>query len=176
MGFVNHQEHEVPSSYILRGLQEVIPAEPVSWMPQTLGWKIVLVVCAVFTAHKAIKHVLQWWKDRYRREATEHLHSLLLNDVEYEHKLFIITKAVLHYLSPAHHSLFGVDFIEVLKQRAPNLQSDNQLLSAWIKSLQSRQFPLNNHERESLALWLVEWMMQHEKGTIGEGHVDTFVE
>ncbi|MCZ8485299.1 DUF4381 domain-containing protein, partial [Vibrio lentus] len=37
-------EHTPPSTYILRDLHDVAIPESVSWMPQTIGWKILGVI------------------------------------------------------------------------------------------------------------------------------------
>ena len=37
-------DHQVPGTYILRHLSDVAIPEPVSWWPQTVGWKVLLAV------------------------------------------------------------------------------------------------------------------------------------
>ena len=48
-------EHTPPSTYILRDLHDVAIPESVSWIPQTIGWKIlgvILLLIAVYLAYR----------------------------------------------------------------------------------------------------------------------------
>jgi len=46
---------------------------PPSWRPQTIGWYVVFVVCALLLLWLAVHLVRQWNANRYRREALKEL-------------------------------------------------------------------------------------------------------
>ncbi|HDM8140995.1 TPA: DUF4381 domain-containing protein, partial [Vibrio harveyi] len=61
--------HTPPSTYILRELHDVAVPESVSWVPQTIGWKILAVIGAIVLMYLGYRLLHHWWDNRYRKEA-----------------------------------------------------------------------------------------------------------
>lgn len=63
-------------NYLIRGIEEVELPEPVSWMPQTIGWKVLALLVLLFALYKLYGVAKKWWRNRYRRSALQKLKDL----------------------------------------------------------------------------------------------------
>ncbi|CAM4369384.1 DUF4381 domain-containing protein [Vibrio agarivorans] len=162
------QEHTVPTSYILRDLQDVVPTESVAWIPQTIGWKVLLSLFIVYGFYRLILQIRYWWINRYRQEATEYILAIKAETTGYEYELFYIAKQVLAHIEPGYRRLHGGEFISVLKQTAPNLDLDDDIASQWLASLNTSKAILNEQQREELKRFLILWLRDHQPITIGQ--------
>ena len=69
-------------NYAIQGIEELIAPPPVSWLPVTLGWKL-LAACAVALAlWYGLKALRRWRGNRYRRDALRQLRELAARDCE----------------------------------------------------------------------------------------------
>lgn len=62
----------------LSQLADVVQPPPVSWMPQTLGWKVLGALLLVLFLWLMWRGVRRWFRNRYRREALAELRRLEL--------------------------------------------------------------------------------------------------
>jgi len=60
-------------NYLLEGFVETPVPESISWLPQTLGWKILLSILVAFVALKIFRLYKNYVKNAYRREAIKWL-------------------------------------------------------------------------------------------------------
>ncbi len=60
-------------NYILHGIEEVHLPDPITWMPQTIGWKVLGLVAVFVLGVMAFRVLRKWWGNRYRREALKQL-------------------------------------------------------------------------------------------------------
>lgn len=67
---------DVFGNYALGDFVEVVPPGPIDWLPQTLGWQIVAIATAAFTARFLFRTLRKWHQNRYRREAAERLQKI----------------------------------------------------------------------------------------------------
>ncbi len=67
---------EIFGNYAIRGIQEVLPPEPVSWWPQTSGWLVAVALLLAWLAWRGWRAWRRWQRDRYRREALAALASV----------------------------------------------------------------------------------------------------
>ena len=67
---------EVFGNYALGDFAEVIAPEAISWLPQTAGWLWLGIVLMLVAMRYSAKKLLHWYRNRYRREATEQLRLL----------------------------------------------------------------------------------------------------
>lgn len=65
-------------NYLIRGIAEIELPEPVSWLPQTLGWKILALLILLLAALQTYRASTKWWRNRYRRRALERLKAIEL--------------------------------------------------------------------------------------------------
>lgn len=63
-------------NYILHGINEVVLPAEVSWFPQTIGWKLTLIVLIAFLVVGVFRRLVQRHRDRYRVEALKRLSDL----------------------------------------------------------------------------------------------------
>jgi len=62
----------------LSQLADVVLPPPVSWMPQTVGWKVLAGVLALLALWLLWRGIRRWLRNRYRREALAELRRLEL--------------------------------------------------------------------------------------------------
>ncbi|MDV5168640.1 DUF4381 domain-containing protein [Photobacterium rosenbergii] len=155
-------EHTPPSTYILRDLFDVTVPDSVSWMPQTIGWKILATALIILAAFLAYRRLLFWWHNRYRNEAIAAINNLNTDDQNFEDSLYSILKVVLVYLEPAYGRLFGQSFLQQL-DRLGDVKvvfDDGQGLK-WTQSLVDPSTVLNAEERTRLQRKAVTWVKSH---------------
>ncbi len=67
---------EVFGNYAIKGIQEVLPSEPVSWWPATPGWWVLAAIALLLLARWGFRRWRRWQADRYRRDALAQLAAL----------------------------------------------------------------------------------------------------
>ena len=161
-------EHTPPSTYILRELHDVTVPDSVSWMPQTVGWKILLVIILITLFFLALQRVRSWWYNRYRGEALAAINSLRLDDPNFEDNLYSILKVVLVYLDSANGKLFGAAMLQKLDTLAgANSTFDSDIGEHWLRSLVEPSVVLDSVEREHLKTEAMGWVKSHQGQHIG---------
>ncbi|EDP59337.1 DUF4381 domain-containing protein [Vibrio sp. AND4] len=155
--------HKPPSSYILRELHDVAVPESVSWVPQTIGWKILAIVAAILLVYLGYQVVLHWWDNRYRKEAIKAVSGLNPGDSSMPNALFSILKVVLTYLDSNNARLFGPPFLRKLDQLNPKQKRfDDQAAKRWLQSLVDPSSELAHSERLQLLQRANEWLKDHD--------------
>ena len=56
-------------NYAIRGIAEVLPPEPVSWIPVTTGWRLLGAAILLWVIYQGYRQYRAWRRDRYRRLA-----------------------------------------------------------------------------------------------------------
>lgn len=155
-------EHSPPSTYILRELYDVSVPDSVSWMPQTIGWKILLVLFIVFTGYVCYRWLRRWWHNRYRTEGIAALNHLSIEHPQFEDTLFSIVKIVLVYLDPDNAKLFSTPFLQKLDTLSQGRCSFNdELGQKWVQSLVNPATALDDGGREVLRQRALLWVKSH---------------
>ncbi len=67
---------DVFGNYAIRGIQEVLPPEPVSWWPQTPGWLVIAALLVAWLGRRGWLAWRRWQRNRYRRDALDALATL----------------------------------------------------------------------------------------------------
>ncbi|OED92973.1 DUF4381 domain-containing protein [Vibrio breoganii] len=165
--------HTPPQSYMLRDIVEVAVAPSVSWMPQTIGWKVVTVIASAFAIVWTYKSLQRWWGNRYRREAIASLGLLLQAcktsqeaDKAYHQQIsqdvYSVLKAVLSTVNPQTRSLYGLPFLQSLDaQTKPGLDVFASQWSHWPQSLLVQQNALSKAELLALIADSQAWVKRH---------------
>ncbi|MFV1983348.1 MAG: DUF4381 domain-containing protein [Thiohalomonadales bacterium] len=60
-------------NYLIKGIDEIVLADAISWWPATPGWFVLAFVISVVLAIKLFRLSRRWWFNRYRREALRQL-------------------------------------------------------------------------------------------------------
>lgn len=60
-------------NYAIKGIEEVLPPDPVSWLPVTAGWKGLAILALAWSAWLLFRGYRRWQRNRYRRDALREL-------------------------------------------------------------------------------------------------------
>ncbi|HIF9408425.1 TPA: DUF4381 domain-containing protein [Photobacterium damselae] len=156
--------HSLPSTYILRDLQDVSLPQSVSWAPVTIGWKILLVLLVLLLIYFFIQWVRQKWQNRYRKEALQAVSSLCCRDPQFSVHLFTIIKTVLVYINPYYAPLQGQSFLDQLVEMTSEpLFFSDALSLRWMASLFDPTVVLTELECQRLQTQLLHWLQVHKQ-------------
>ncbi|MEZ9682830.1 DUF4381 domain-containing protein [Vibrio splendidus] len=164
-------EHTPPSTYILRDLHDVTIPESVSWMPQTIGWKILGVILLLVAFYLAYRLALRWWNNRYRKEALQELVLLDARDKNSTERTFKVLKVVLRYLDSSNAKLFGQAYVNRLNAYLPGSANTSENSNAffadevsklWMQSLIDPNVRLSFEQRLEVIQTAMMWLKLHK--------------
>jgi len=155
-------EHSPPSTFILRELHDVAVPDSVSWLPQTVGWKVLLIFALSGAAFGLFIWAQSWWNSRYRREA---LSLLACIDADNDHAMldtFIVLKGVLRYLEPRHAALANQAFLVQLNAYSSGRNFvDTHLAQTWLQSLENPNVELTFTQKQDVLELAKQWVNHH---------------
>ena len=158
-------EHTPPSSYILRDIQEVAIPESISWLPQTIGWKVLGVALIIAFAYAAYRYVCYRWQNRYRQEALDVLRQLDPSDKGSAKRVFEVLKSVLRYLNARSASIHGESVLVMLDDYLPHNSStifQDNASKIWIDSLVNPSVNLTFEQRVEVIEKAMTWVTAHQ--------------
>ncbi|GAD79944.1 DUF4381 domain-containing protein [Vibrio ezurae] len=165
--------HTPPQSYMLRDIVEVAVAPSVSWLPQTIGWKVLAFVLLGAFCLWVVKQFKIWHSNRYRREALNTLnriakacHGSIQDPAAFRRQvscdLFSVMKAALRVVNPKGASLYGASFLQALDAHIPeNSRQFEAKWSHWMRGLMDSQYVLNEIELLLLLDDCQRWVGEH---------------
>ncbi|WP_295902518.1 DUF4381 domain-containing protein [uncultured Vibrio sp.] len=159
-------EHSPPSTYILRELHDITVPESISWMPQTVGWKVVAIVLVIGVFYTTYRPTLRWWNNRYRGEALAAMQAISIHDHSAPNQVFKVLKAVLRYIEPINANLFGHAFLKRLDsylptRHLPSVTLTDEAANTWMRSLESPSMRLDEQEIKVLIEYAKHWIQHH---------------
>jgi hypothetical protein len=83
---------EVFGNYAIRGIEEILPPDPVSWFPTTVGWRVVALALALLLARWSWRRWRYWLRNRYRAAASAELERILAVPASSQEKLEAIAR------------------------------------------------------------------------------------
>lgn len=165
-------------NYLIRGIEEIELPEPVSWLPQTIGWKVVGLLVLLFASHKIYVVATQWWRDRYRRSALQRLRELEAEaDGDYLRvaaELPILLKATALHAYPRAHvaALSGESWLAFLDAHysGGSFRSavGQHLLAVAYQS--PEQWQLEPDDARTLITMCRQWLRKHKVNTQQASH------
>ncbi|EJL6391858.1 DUF4381 domain-containing protein [Vibrio vulnificus] len=159
-------QHTPPSTYILRELHDVAVPERVSWLPQTVGWKVLAIIGGLVLLYIGYRYLRFCWDNRYRAEALQAIAQLDPKDPAMASELFSIVKQVLIYHDSGYARLFGDAFLAVLNQLIPTQPLfDDELAIQWVQSTVNPNVPLSESARATLKARAALWVKSHQEKT-----------
>ncbi|EGQ7831283.1 TPA: DUF4381 domain-containing protein [Vibrio vulnificus] len=157
-------QHTPPSTYILRELHDVVVPERVSWLPQTVGWKVLAIIGGLVLLYIGYRYLRFRWDNRYRAEALQAIAQLDPKDPAMASELFSIVKQVLIYHDSGYARLFGDAFLAVLNQLIPTQPLfDDELAIQWVQSTVNPNVPLTESARATLKARAALWVKSHQE-------------
>ncbi|KDN27060.1 hypothetical protein VFDL14_19295 [Vibrio fortis] len=158
-------EHAPPSTYILRDIQDVVVPDSVSWLPQTIGWKVLGVALIIAFAYAAYRYACYRWNNRYRQEALDVLDQLDPSDKGSAKRAFEVLKSVLRYLNARHASIHGERALATLDGYLPKKAStifQDSASKIWIDSLVNPSIYLTFEQRVEIIEKATTWVKLHQ--------------
>ncbi len=157
---------DVFGNYALRGFEEIVPPDPVSWLPVTLGWRIVLVILLARFSWSAFKYSRKWWHDRYRRSALRKLEHIFTSDSVSSARLRSVAellKATALHAYPRDEvaALSGTAWIGWLNQHAKEPLFDNELRNLLTTTLYRSEGNIDAAQLDQLRTAAAHWISQH---------------
>lgn len=73
---MNIERSDTFGNYLIHGIDEIVPPDPVSWWPSAPGWKFLGALLLLWAGVRTVRMIRRWWRNRYRREALRHLSRL----------------------------------------------------------------------------------------------------
>lgn len=156
------ERHTPPSTYILRNLHDVTVPESVSWLPQTLGWKVLFAVGVMVGLYCLWRVTQSWWLNRYRNEALMALERVSIVNPQAGNQIYSILKIVLNHLSSHYRPQFGLSLLQSLDDLSPiDACFASTLGQKWLHSLVEPKTQLSETERATLLNDAKEWVKRH---------------
>lgn len=155
-------------NYNLHGIEEVHLPETVSWMPQTIGWKVVAGVLLLAFIYCLIRKAQGWWRNRYRREALKQLKQLEVSEDLYTvvcHLPFLLKATALQRFPRSIIApLSGEDWLSFLSGHYPGPSFNDPLGRQLIAvSYQHKpQWTLQDDEAKALIERTRSWIKTHQ--------------
>jgi len=154
---------EAFGNYALGDFIEVISPASISWLPQTPGWLLVAAVIAWYAGRWARRRLIQWYRNRYRKEALARLEAISSSD-KCLNELSTLLKitAVAAYDRPEAAQLTGRPWPEFLNRKCDSDPFDDEL-SALLAEGIYRQVALSDAQRDRLLGAARQWITRHRE-------------
>ena len=153
-------------SYLLRDLKDPALPDAVNWLPQTIGWKIIALIAALFIARIVYKKCKFYWQNRYRNEARDALYNVNTDDPllainQYQQILNIVIGYI--NLNQPNQSKRTNNHIETMIGTATKPLNED-LLKDWYNSLLQPKLTSNwNNEKLTRLQSEIElWLLTHQ--------------
>lgn len=154
-------------NYNLHGIEEVHLPDSVSWMPQTIGWKVLGVLLLLLFVAYLYRQATKWWRNRYRREALKQLAALESTEDGYTivSRLPFLLKATALQLFTREDiaSLAGDAWLEFLTDHYPGPSFTDKLgrQLITISYQHSQQWALSEQDVAELVARTRDWIKRH---------------
>ncbi|MEH6606238.1 MAG: DUF4381 domain-containing protein [Pseudomonadales bacterium] len=155
-------------NYILHGIDEIVMPEAVSWMPQTLGWKILAVLVCVGLAFLSYRAASLWLKNRYRRAALRQLDALATEPgSKPSAQLMTILKATALQAFPREQvaGISGESWLEFLDQHCDKVQFNSDLGRRLIQSQYAGQVVEDDRQAQQAIAMAKVWVSRHTRAS-----------
>jgi hypothetical protein len=143
---------------------EVLPPDPVSWLPQTPGWLVVGALLGLYLAYRGWLALRHWHRNRYRREACRELQRLAAQatgeGLAGELSALLKRTALAAFPRPQVARLSGARWVEFLNGQCDQALFEGALASALVRE-QYRDRGLAESERQALMAACREWILSH---------------
>ncbi len=158
--------HTPPTTYVLKGLSDVQVPPSISWLPHTIGWKILFIAFTAFSLFAIYNALKKYKKNRYRRLAIKDI-SLINSDNPYKAtcELFHLMKRVAVHLEPSNASKSGKELLQFFLETKTidcvhfhKKLSEQALQQMW---LPETKFTLIPEQVEVLLHQFRYWLLHH---------------
>lgn len=151
-------------NYLLEDFIETQAPEPISWMPQTMGWYVVLLFVMYFISKKAFRKYQKYKRNAYRREALHWLSSLTEKPSDkYIHQLpqLLRNTAIKGYGRVAVASLTGVNWESWLDKQCVKTNFSTDCSGLLNRVAYSDLGTISDSDRLKLREHISDWVKYH---------------
>ncbi|MEP1470025.1 MAG: DUF4381 domain-containing protein [Halieaceae bacterium] len=154
---------ETFGNYALGDFVEVVSPTGISWLPQTIGWWFIAGILIVYLSRWAWRHLVHWYRNRYRKEALARLSRIPPSDSYLAElsKLLKIT-AVTAYNRPETAQLAGAPWPAFLNQKCDTKPFDEELSTLLAEGVY-REVMLSEVQRDRLLAAARIWVKSHRE-------------
>ena len=150
----------------IKGIEEVVLPDPVSYFPQTIGWKIVGLAICLFVAYKSYYLIRQWWYNRYRRAALKEIEQLSGQKIipgKSLAELSILLKATALHVYPREYiaKLSGHLWLMFLNQQAGYTAFDEISVNLLSVTVYKSPDQINENDLQHLMNQVEFWIKKH---------------
>lgn len=153
-----------PSSVTLKGWMETSIPDPISWWPQTIGWKVVACIAFILLIRFLVWRYRVYRFNRYRREALWALKQGSSGDLNARsHYYFQILKVVAQHIEPSTAPMSEMDFMAFLDKTSSKMKTsfNGELGKRWSKMQVDPSIALDFKQAEQLKFLCIDWIKTH---------------
>jgi hypothetical protein len=160
---------EVFGNYAIRGIVEILPPEQVSWLPTTIGWRLVALLLAVLATRWSWRRWQRWLRNRYRTVAVAELEAILAAPASSQQKLASISRllkatALQAYPRTEVASLSGAEWIKWLNACGNGSVFPRESTRLLAEAVYLRSTTIADSGLKDLAAASRRWIKQHVEG------------
>lgn len=157
---------DIFGNYAIRGIAEILPADPVSWLPTTVGWKLLLLILLGWLARTAWRQWQRWRNNRYRRAALAELGHIFSQQQEARHQLDAIARLLKSTALQAYPrievaALSGPEWITWLNAHAPQPLFSGPASRLLTETVYGGE-QVNSGDVEQIGDLAANWIRKHE--------------
>jgi Ca-activated chloride channel family protein len=158
---------DIFGNYAIRGISEILPANPVSWFPATFGWKLLLLMLLGWLSHTLWRQWQQWRRNRYRRAALAELEHIFSQQQDAQRQLAAIATVLKSTALQAYPridvaALSGTEWITWLNAHGPQPLFSGPATSLLTRTIYSGETSVDSGDIEQLGDMTARWIRQHE--------------
>ncbi|MEW6996207.1 DUF4381 domain-containing protein [Colwelliaceae bacterium BS250] len=146
----------------LAKLHEISPPEDISWLPQTLGWQLILLCIVAYSLYRVYLMYDKWLKNAYRREAISYLNSLGSEPADIVQIPVIIKRAALYGFNREEVAqLGGKDWESWLDKNCHGVSFSSQLTGVLSHLAYSPKPSISKEQLDELKSQVSTWVSNH---------------
>lgn len=158
---------DIFGNYAIRGIAEILPADPVSWLPSTVGWKLSLLILLGWLARALWRQWQRWHRNRYRRAALAELEHIFSQQQDARRQLAAIatllkSTALQAWPRTEVAALSGAEWITWLNTHGPQPLFSGPATNLLTQSIYSGETGVNSGDIEQLGDMTASWIRQHQ--------------
>jgi hypothetical protein len=160
---------EVFGNYAIRGIVEILPPAQVSWLPTTIGWRLVALIAGLLLIRWSWRRWQHWRRNRYRAAAIAELNIILATSASQQEKLSALSRllkatALQTYPRTEIAPLSGPEWISWLDARGGGSVFPRESSHLLAETVYQRQAQIDEGALTDLAAAAQRWIKQHSDG------------
>jgi hypothetical protein len=162
---------EVFGNYAIRGIVEILPPAQVSWLPTTIGWRLVALIAGLLLMRWSWRRWQYWRRNRYRAAAIVELNAILAAPASHQKKLTALSRllkatALQAYPRNEIAPLSGPEWISWLNARGGGSVFAGGSSHLLAETVYQRQAEIDEGALTDLAAATQRWIKQHTDGRV----------